>query len=532
MTFEQLLARSAAKEDVGEEDVQNFLTSSNERERAIAQEEVAKTAIRRALATAAGLAHEQHYADPQTLAAIDALAAMTDIDEPYVETLKQRGLQAARGDRFDEAMSLLQSAANRAVVSSNRREARARRVMHYAYDPEIEGAIETLALRFKPPAGRASVNPPLRVTILCSAVQDEDAPSLVTCKAALLLRSAGFDVEVVATETVVSAGSRMCRQLEDEGIPFYPVQGQTYEEKVRWVLSHFAERPANALVSTVQVHDTLGKLIGCIGAAPVQAYLCLTIEPLVGKYDLIVQGVSSKQEIETRWAGRSRYFGTFFPSAKEVDAAEPLSRGLLGVPADGVLLATFGRLTKCDKPVYLAATGQILQREPKAWLLLAGPDDFGALPHIETYYREQGVLDRVRYLGRRQEDGPRLLKTVDVYCDPYPWPGGQSLLDAMYAGLPIVAMRATRDPDLDPTGCGPTSAMAETMLDGVSELAPAGDIDAYVRIALGYINDLGLRARSGRKAREKVMLVCNGESLFQAVAREITSLVLNEAMSR
>ena len=450
-------------------------------------------------------------------------------DERAAETLKRRGLAAAAAGRFEEAMIALQMAANYGVLASNRSEPRARRVMRYAYDAEIEAALELLARRFEAPAGRRGTEPPLRLAVLCSAVQDEDGPTVVTCKAALHLRDAGFDVEVVSTETVSSATSRMSLQLAELGIPFFPAAGQTFEEKVRWLLAHFTAHPANAVLSTVQVHDLLGKLVGCIGVARVQAYGCLTIEPLSGKYDLIVQGLSPAQETQTHWPGRSRYFGTPFAMAEEIDRAQPLPRASLGVPGDALLLATFGRMTKCDKPEYLEALARILQGEPRAWLMLAGRDDFGVVASIERHFRARGAGDRVRYLGKRQAEGPRLLKTVDVYCDTYPWPGGQSLLDAMYAALPIVAMRAASDPDLDPNRCGPTSAYAEVMLGGVIELAGAGNVDEYVRIALAYCADADLRARAGQAAREKVRRVCGMERWAQTFGQAIAELVLTKA---
>jgi len=529
MTFEKLLEQYVAKEDVEEEDVRDFFASPNERVRLVARHAVAQTAIRDALSAAASLGREQQYADSTTLSTIELLAGISDVDEPYAETLKQQGLQAVKNGQFESAMRYLHMTVNRGVLASNQRAARARRVMRYAYDSETEAALDTLARHFSPPRGRPSIDPPLRLVILCSAVQDEDGPTVITCKSAVHFRNAGFDVEVVSTETVVSANSRMSQRLKQLGIPFYPVVGETFEQKVRWLLSYFDDCPANAIFSTVQVHDMLGKLVGCVGVAPVQVYGCLTIEPLVGKYDLLIQGVSARQETQTRWPGRSRYFGTPHAMAEEIDAARPLSRAALDVPEDAVLFATFGRMTKCDKPEYLEALGRILKAEARAWLVLAGRDDFGVVESIADYFQRLGVGARVRYLGRRQQDGPRLLKTIDVYCDPYPWPGGQSLLDAMYAGLPIVAMRAACDPNLDPTGCGPTSALAEALLDGVVELAPPGGVDDYVRIARAYIADTELRARAGRRARAKVTRDSSMQRWAAKCSEAIGELVLSKA---
>jgi glycosyltransferase involved in cell wall biosynthesis len=50
-----------------------------------------------------------------------------------------------------------------------------------------------------------------------------------------------------------------------------------------------------------------------------------------------------------------------------------------------------------------------------------------------------GIADRVRFLGERQ-DVPRLLHAADIYCQPNtgPEPFGIAVVEALYAGLPVV----------------------------------------------------------------------------------------------
>jgi glycosyltransferase involved in cell wall biosynthesis len=166
-------------------------------------------------------------------------------------------------------------------------------------------------------------------------------------------------------------------------------------------------------------------------------------------------------------------------------------------------------MEKCVTVPYLEALTHVLANEPAAWLILAGRDAFGALQTMQQHFSAHGVWNRVKYLGPRQQDGPRLLKTIDVYCDTYPWPGGQTLLDAMQAGVPIVAMRRSNDRDLDPTGEGSTTALADVLLSGVVDLADAGNARAYASIARKYIADPALRSDAGRRVREKAVNECN-----------------------
>lgn len=528
MTSEELLQCLAEKEDLEERDVFEFWESSNEQDRLLARKAVAKTLIRRALAATAELACKQHYEDPDTLSAIEALANIADVEEPYIETLKQLGLRAVAGERFEDAMQFLQKAIIRAILASNQRDSRSRRAMRYIYDEQIEAAVNELAVSFSAPPGRRSVESPLRLVVLCTAIQDEDGPTVLTYKRAVHFGQAGFDVEVVSTDIASSANSRMSLRLQEAGIPLHQAVGDTFKQKAEWLLSYFTTHPANAVSYAVLPHDLLAKLMSCIGVAPVQTYDCLAFEPLVGKYDLICHGVSVMQEVQTRWPGRSRYFGNLIAMAEEIDAATPLPRETLGVPEDAVLLATFGRMTKCDKPEYLEALARILAAEPRAWLILAGRDNFDVFPSIERHFRSHGVADRVRFLGPRQEDGPRLLKTVDVYCDTYPWPGGQSLGDAMQAGLPVVAMRKAINPELDPSGCGPTTAVAEVALGEILELADAGNVDDYVRIARAYINDPELRAQTGHAVREHAVRHGSMKNATIAFGEAIRELVLSK----
>lgn len=525
MTFAELQNRLAANEDVSELEIADFLASPDPDQRLAASTALARSSIRRALFDTQRLAAEQRYSDQGTLNAIARLATMSDVQEPYIETLKQLGLQAARQGRLENALGYLQEAVNRGVGAGQQRDARSRRAMRYLHDVEIDEALDLLARRFERVPGRTSKDDPLRLTLFCSALQDEDGPTVITYKRAIHFRDAGFDVEIVSTEMAQSTNSRISQHIRSLGFGFYPAVGQDYTQRLEWLLSYFRTRPANAVSYTVSTADLLGKLIGCIGAAPVQAWDNRGVEPQAGKYDLLYQGVSPEQEVRTRWPGKSKYFGSAVAMAEEIDAAEPMSRAELGLPEDAVLLATFGRMEKAAKPEYMEALSRILVAEPRAVLVLAGRDAFEAIATMKAYLSARGVWDRVRYLGPRQQDGPRLVKTVDVYCETYPWPGGQSLLDAMQAGLPVVAMRRSGDRDLDPTGVGSTTNMAEAVLDGVLELAPAGDVDEYVRIARTYISDGDLRKRAGAKAREKAVRDCNMRKGTIAYGEAIRELV-------
>lgn len=170
----------------------------------------------------------------------------------------------------------------------------------------------------------------------------------------------------------------------------------------------------------------------------------------------------------------------------------------------------------------------ILKSEPSAWLILAGRDGYGAIAAITAFFTEAAVMDRVRILGPRQSDGPALNKTIDIYCDTYPWVGGQTLLDAMQATRPVVAMRGTDDKNLDPTGVSAISSVAESLLEGVMPIAEAGNVEEYVALARGYISNEAERIKAGAAGRHKAVTDCNAFEKSRAYAEDLRCLVLSK----
>jgi glycosyltransferase involved in cell wall biosynthesis len=62
---------------------------------------------------------------------------------------------------------------------------------------------------------------------------------------------------------------------------------------------------------------------------------------------------------------------------------------------------------------------------------------------------QRGLADRVRFLGHR-DDVPKLMKAVDAMVHPSidPEPFGRTLVEAMLAGVPVIATDAGAAPDI------------------------------------------------------------------------------------
>ena len=498
LTVQQL--REALDEclDVEEHEVRELLDSDNRDLRVVASLAVARTKIRQALFATQRLAKSHNYQDQASVTAVERLANLSDCDEPYIEMLKEIGIQAAAAGRLNAAMQYLQIATTRGAISGQRKDKRSRPLMRYGHDREIDAAIASLAKLFPPPSF-ADMPPidPFRLAITVSAIQDEDGPTVVIMKRAEHFKRLGCDVSVVSTGVSVTNSPSKLKRLADLHIPFFLAPDGDVKTKIDWLIAHFQEHPAHAISCTTSLYDNAGKLAAVIGLAPVQSWENRSLEPYVGTFDLVLQAVRKEQEQITEWPGISKFYGQSAMMMEEIDAASPWPKAMLGVPDDAIALGTFGRLEKCNTSEYLDAMSRILKSDERLWLVLAGRDGLGALDSIQRRFQREGVWNRVKYLGPRQDDGPSLVKSIDLYCDTYPWVGGQILTDAMLGGRAIVAMKAANDPDLDPTGVSATTSIAESVLPDTVELARAGNIDDYVRIALRYIGDAELRARDG-----------------------------------
>ncbi len=133
-----------------------------------------------------------------------------------------------------------------------------------------------------------------------------------------------------------------------------------------------------------------------------------------------------------------------------VDATE-LRRGL-GLP-EGFLYGVFSRIAPW-KGQHIAIAA--LQYLPDAKCVIVGDAQFGEYDYY-TSLRDLAatlkVADRVIFLGHRS-DVPTLMQAVDVYCHPSvaPEPFSLALLEAMRAGLPIVATATGGTPEVIKNG--------------------------------------------------------------------------------
>lgn len=162
-------------------------------------------------------------------------------------------------------------------------------------------------------------------------------------------------------------------------------------------------------------------------------------------------------------------------------------RAELGVRPGEVVIGTVGRLVEQkDYPNLLRAFAMASQLA-RMRLVVAGAGPLAA--ELQALARDLGIAGYVSWLGERR-DVPRILRSLDVFALASKFePFGVALLEAMAAGLPIVATRVNEVPEILDGGDTGVLVTAEQ---------PAELARALVTIAA----DPALRDRLGGRARE------------------------------
>jgi glycosyltransferase involved in cell wall biosynthesis len=188
------------------------------------------------------------------------------------------------------------------------------------------------------------------------------------------------------------------------------------------------------------------------------------------------------------------------PQANPAATDRLATRAAFDTPADAVVLLQIGRWEPHKGHLHhIEALGQ-LQRKP-GWVCwqvggVQRPHEATYLETVRDAARHHGVADRVRFLGY-QPDVARVLAAADVYCQPNvrPEPFGIAFVEALYAGLPVVA-----------TYLG---GALEIVDDSCGVLVPPDDV-AGLAAALGeLIDDPERRARLGAAGPARAAALCD-----------------------
>jgi glycosyltransferase involved in cell wall biosynthesis len=158
------------------------------------------------------------------------------------------------------------------------------------------------------------------------------------------------------------------------------------------------------------------------------------------------------------------------------------------------------------------AAARVVPRFPGSTFLLVGRDS-GTLEATRAAVLRMGIGESVRFLGSRT-DVADILRASDLFVHPSREEGfSNAVLEAMSAGLPVVAFHVGGNPEAVVHG--------ETGL-----LAPARDAGALADAMVELLSDGERRKRMGEAGRARAAerfsmerMVAEMESLYESLAR-------------
>lgn len=181
------------------------------------------------------------------------------------------------------------------------------------------------------------------------------------------------------------------------------------------------------------------------------------------------------------------------------------TRAELGVAEEEPLILQVARLDGLkDHRTAIRAFARVVAEQPAAKLMLVG--DGPEQRAIEEEIAERSIADRVQQLGLR-DDVPRLLRAADLFLLTSISEGiPLTVIEAMGAGLPVVATRVGGVPEVVEHG--------ETGL-----LAPSGDDSALAAAMLELLRDPARREQFGAAGKAKAQATFSEAENHRAYAR-------------
>jgi glycosyltransferase involved in cell wall biosynthesis len=153
---------------------------------------------------------------------------------------------------------------------------------------------------------------------------------------------------------------------------------------------------------------------------------------------LLREGMPSRMRVV--WNGIDPGEGPSLPRRQAARAA-------LGVDATAFVVASVARLDAVkDLTTLIRAVAEARQSAPALRLILIG--DGAERPQLDEVVRRERVSDNVRFMGHR-DDSRALLAGADLYANSSTSEGiSLTILEAMAAGLPVVATRVGGTPEV------------------------------------------------------------------------------------
>jgi predicted O-linked N-acetylglucosamine transferase (SPINDLY family) len=179
----------------------------------------------------------------------------------------------------------------------------------------------------------------------------------------------------------------------------------------------------------------------------------------------------------------------------EIPKPKTPSREKVGLPADRPVIGMFNAINKVGSEVWRTWM-RVLHAVPEAvfWVLDPGP---AARENLARAAAAQGVdPKRILYAPKmRQQSHWARLGCCDLMLDPWPYGGHTSTADALFAGVPVVA--------LDCNNFAGRVSGALLRAAGLGVFVQS-DVDLYVKTAVGLLRNRATLDKARRFIAEKV----------------------------
>ena len=297
----------------------------------------------------------------------------------------------------------------------------------------------------------------------------------------------------MAPEFALCFDGRLERELIGQGVPFHNLG----EVRIRYPLSVWRARRrlreilVGCRFNAVVCHGIWTQVIFGVAVRRTGVPLVLWAHGTVdGRYWL------------ERWARRikpalilcnshftARTLNAVYPGVKTEVIYYPVGPGLvapgtreavrceLETAPEAVVIVQVSRLEEW-KGHRTLLNGLAMLRDVPGWTcwIVGGVQRAKEAPYLQSLKNlaaDQQISDRIRFVGQRS-DVPRLLAAADVFCQPNggPEPFGIVFVEALYAGLPVVATAIGGAQEIVDGSCGRLvpSADAAALRDGLAEL--------------------------------------------------------------
>jgi glycosyltransferase involved in cell wall biosynthesis len=206
------------------------------------------------------------------------------------------------------------------------------------------------------------------------------------------------------------------------------------------------------------------------------------------------------------------------PSGPVELEARDIVRGELNTAPDAFVIIQVSRLEEWKGHRTLLNGLGMIQNVPDwtCWIVggVQRAHEAHYLDELKNLAADLQISDRIRFVGQRS-DVPRLLAAADVFCQPNsgPEPFGIVFVEALYAGLPVLATAIGGAQEIVDTSCG--------------RLVPPADAAALRDALTELISISGVRQRLGSRGPARARALCDPQQQLLRMQSVLNNLGVN-----